>query len=232
MAESWDDADRNRGPNRRPRRGRVISLQRMGLSTHKQGMTGDQRSDSELLARLPRQPELMGVLYKRHAPTVFRYLARRAGPPAAEDLVSEVFIAALSTSSRVVAHDSGSSLPWLYGIALNVLRTHFRRQPPAASVAGDLGMDWDAVDDRLDALAERMRLRTALDGLADSDRELLLLVAWEGLTPAEAATALGISQVAARSRLHRARKRAMKAFALEASSAPELVTTARVQEKP
>jgi DNA-directed RNA polymerase specialized sigma24 family protein len=51
------------------------------------------------------------VLYKRHAPTVFRYLARRAGPPAAEDLVSEVFIAALTASSRVVAHDSGSALP-------------------------------------------------------------------------------------------------------------------------
>ena len=42
-------------------------------------MTGDQRSDSELLASLPRQPELMGVLYERHAPAVFRYLARRAG---------------------------------------------------------------------------------------------------------------------------------------------------------
>ena len=76
--------------------------------------------------------------------------------------------------------------------------------PPAAGVAQDLGMDWDAVDDRLDALAERGRLRTALDGLAHSDRELVLLVAWEGLTPAEAAAALGISQVAARSRLHRA----------------------------
>jgi RNA polymerase sigma-70 factor (ECF subfamily) len=106
----------------------------MGLSTHKQGMTGDQRSDSELLARLPRQPELMGVLYKRHAPTVFRYLARRAGPPAAEDLVSEVFIAALSASSRVVAHDSGSALPWLYGIAMNVLRRHFQKtRPPTLS---------------------------------------------------------------------------------------------------
>jgi RNA polymerase sigma-70 factor, ECF subfamily len=49
-------------------------------------MTGDPRSDGELIAGLPRQPELMGVLYERHAPAVFRYLARRAGPPAAEDL--------------------------------------------------------------------------------------------------------------------------------------------------
>jgi RNA polymerase sigma-70 factor (ECF subfamily) len=156
-------------------------------------MTGDSRSDRELLVGLSRQRELMGVLYERHARVVFRYLARRAGPSAAEDLVSEVFVTALSASPRVVAHDSGSALPWLYGIALNVLRAHFRRQPPRAGVARDLGMDWDAVDDRLDALAERGRLRTALDGLADCDRELLLLVAWEGLTSAEAAAVLGIS---------------------------------------
>src|SRR5580693_10559059 len=101
-------------------------------------MTGDQRSDSELLASLPRQPELMGVLYERHAPAVFRYLARRAGPAAAEDLLSEVFIAALSASRRVVAHDSGSALPWLYGIALNVLRNHFRRQQGTGDVTRDL----------------------------------------------------------------------------------------------
>jgi RNA polymerase sigma factor (sigma-70 family) len=196
-------------------------------------MTGDARSDSELLAGLPRQPELMGVLYERHARAVFRYLARRAGPAAAEDLLSEVFITALSASSRVVVHDSGSALPWLYGIALNVLRAHFRRQPPAACVARDLGMDWDAVDDRLDALAERGRLRAALDGLADSDRELLLLVAWEGLTPAEAGAALGITQVAARSRLHRARKRAMKALQefRATPGVPELVNTLYAQEK-
>jgi RNA polymerase sigma-70 factor (ECF subfamily) len=152
-------------------------------------MTGDPRSDGELIAGLPGQPELMGVLYERHAPAVFRYLARRAGPPAAEDLLSEVFIAALSASSRVMAHDSGSALPWLYGIGLNVLRRHFRQQP-APGVARDFGMDWDAVDDRLDAWAERGRLRAALAVLTDSDRELLLLIGWEGLSQAEAAAAL------------------------------------------
>jgi RNA polymerase sigma factor (sigma-70 family) len=191
-------------------------------------MRGDSCSDSELLADLPHQPELMGVLYERHALAVFRYLARRAGPPAAEDLLSEVFIAALSASSRVVAHHSGSALPWLYGIALNVLRRHFRQQRPGQNLARDLGMDWDAVDDRLDAWAERGRLRQALAGLSESDRELLLLVAWEGLTHTEAAAALGISPVAARSRLHRARMRALKALRKLRGSVPgrpEEVTT-------
>lgn len=175
-------------------------------------MTGDSRSDSELLAGLPRQPELMGVLYERHAPAVFRYLARRAGPPAAEDLLSEVFIAALSASQRVTAHDSGSALPWLYGIALNVLRGHFRQHRVTPGMTLDFGMDWDAVDERIDAWARRGHLRAALAVLSESDRELLLLVGWEGLTQNEAATALGISPGAARVRLHRARRRALKAL--------------------
>jgi RNA polymerase sigma-70 factor, ECF subfamily len=195
-------------------------------------MTGDPRSDGELIAGLPRQPELMGVLYERHAPAVFRYLARRTGPPAAEDLLSEVFIAALSASSRVVAHDSGSALPWLYGIGLNVLRRHFRQQQPTPGVTRDFGMDWDAVDDRLDAWAERGRLRAALAVLTDSDRELLLLVGWEGLSQAEAATALGISQGAARVRLHRARKRALSALEKLGPGGPDThVTTLYAKEQ-
>jgi len=175
-------------------------------------MTGDQRSDGELLARLPRQPELMGTLYERHAPAVFRYLARRAGPAPAEDLLSEVFIAALDARKRVVAHRSGSALPWLYGIAINVLRHYFRHRQPIWAVEPNQVVDWDAVDARLDAEAQRRQLRVALCSLSEPDRELLLLVAWEGLTSSEAAEALGISKVAARSRLHRARHRALQAL--------------------
>jgi len=198
-------------------------------------MTGDPRSDRELIDGLPRQPELMGVLYERHAPTVFRYLARRAGPLAAEDLLSEVFIATLSASSRVAAHDSGSALPWLYGIALNVLRGSLRQRRLTQGVTSDFGMDWDAVDERIDAWAERGRLRAALAVLSDADRELLLLMGWEGLSQAEAATALGISHGAARVRLHRARKRALKALQQLPDSGPTGagpdVTTLYAREK-
>ena len=109
---------------------------------------------------------------------MFRYLARRAGPAAAEDLLSEVFIAALDARKRVVAHHSGSALPWLYGIAMNVLRRYFRHSQPTWAAEPDQGMDWHAVDARLDAEAQRRRLRTALCTLSEPDRELLLLVAW------------------------------------------------------
>jgi RNA polymerase sigma factor (sigma-70 family) len=193
-------------------------------------MTGDQRSDSELLAGLPRQPELMGVVYERHAPAVFRYLGRRAGPAAADDLLSEVFVAALDARKRVIAHHSGSALPWLYGIAMNVLRRHFRHSQPTWAVEPGQCVDWDAVDARLDAEAQRRQLRIALCSLSEPDRELLLLVAWEGLTSTEAAEVLGVSKVAARSRLHRARHRALQALHGDAGL-PVLTTPASREEE-
>jgi RNA polymerase sigma factor (sigma-70 family) len=196
-------------------------------------VTGHQRPDSEILASLPGQPDSMGVLYERHARAVYRYLARRAGPSAAEDLLSEVFVAALDGRTRVVAHDSGSALPWLYGIAMNVLRRHFRQGAAQWVAAEDPGMDWDAVDARLDAEAKRGQLRSILSVLSERDRELLLLVAWEGLTPAEASDVVGIGKVAARSRLHRARRRALQALARSAPDKPAVeVTTATCKEMP
>jgi RNA polymerase sigma factor (sigma-70 family) len=197
-------------------------MQRSSRSWHKRDVTDDERSDGVLLAELRDRPELIGELYERHAPAVFRFLARRAGPSAAEDLLSEVFVAALSSRGRVVAHDSGSALPWLYGIAANVLRHHFRSAQPVNAVAADAGMDWDAVAARLDAQAQHGQLRSALSVLSPPDRDLLLLVAWEELSPREAAQALGISQAAARSRLHRARKRALRALRSSTCPATEL----------
>jgi RNA polymerase sigma-70 factor (ECF subfamily) len=54
---------------------------------------------------------------------------------------------------------------------------------------------------------ERSAFLEALAGLGDADRELLMLIGWEELTPTQAARALGISPLAARTRLHRARRR-------------------------
>ncbi len=100
--------------------------------------------------------------------------------------------------------------PWLYGIARNVLREHWRRvggaecgDPLARLTASD--DPWPEVDARIDAASQLPGLRRALARLAAGDREVLLLVTWEGLTPAEAAVALGIPAGTARSRLHRAR---------------------------
>ena len=85
----------------------------------------------------------------------------------------------------------GSALPWLYGIAGNVLRHHLRDTRAGGTAAHGAGMDWDAVAARLDAQARRGELRAALSVLSPAERDLLLLVAWEELTPAEAARAAG-----------------------------------------
>ena len=187
-------------------------LQRCALSRHSPDVSTEQPSDSHLLALARTDPALLGVLYERHADSVFRYLARRVGHQPAEDLLGEVFVAAVSARMRVVPHASGSALPWLYGIAGNVVRAHLRGNRPTAIQLDGFVTDWDAVDDRLDAAAQRSALQAALTLLSAVDRELLLLVAWEGLTPAQAGAALALTPTAARSRLHRARGRAQAAL--------------------
>ncbi|MEN0129919.1 MAG: sigma-70 family RNA polymerase sigma factor [Brevundimonas sp.] len=171
-------------------------------------MNIDDLPDDELLRRLPLHPDAMGPLFERHARSVHRFLGRRVGPHEAEDLLSEVFAAAVSARARVTPHESGSALPWLYGIARNVVRTHLRRRPGVVPAAADDEMDWSAVDARIDAEGRRAELRAVLGSLSPDERAVLLLVAWDGLTPSESATALGITPEAARTRLSRARRRA------------------------
>ncbi|GAA3810700.1 RNA polymerase sigma factor [Cellulomonas soli] len=171
-------------------------------------MNPDTPSDDELLLRLPLHPEAMGPLFERHSGAVHRFLSRRVGAQAAEDLLAEVFVAAVSARVRVRPHASGSALPWLYGIARNVIRAHLRSRPRPAGWPVDDDIDWAAVDERIDALGRRDELRRVLAVLTADEREVLLLVAWNGLTPAESAALLGITAEAARSRLARARRRA------------------------
>lgn len=70
-------------------------------------------------------------------------------------------------------------------------------------------IDWAAAADRAVGMA--------LASMPEADREILTLVAWEGLSPAEVATVLGCSGAAARVRLYRARQRFARA--LEAGEA-------------
>jgi RNA polymerase sigma-70 factor (ECF subfamily) len=147
-------------------------------------------------------------LFWRHGPAVHSYLSRRAGRQLADDLLEEVWVRAFRSRDR---YDDRLPAPaWLYGIARNVLLGYFRSQhsnPAGGTDRRHLGEPdpWDAVDDRLDARRTVAGLSDALSALADEDREVLFLVAWEQLSPAEAAVVLDIPQGTARSRLYRAR---------------------------
>jgi RNA polymerase sigma-70 factor (ECF subfamily) len=182
-------------------------------------MTSDASTDAELIERSQSgEPEAFVPVIERHEIAVHGYLARRAGRQAADDLLAEVWARAFAGRFRYrLGHaDAG---PWLYGIARNVLASYWqassRTGAPAPANAGACPPEdpWDDVIDRIDSAASSRALMSALKALPPAEREVLLLVAWEQLSPAEAAIALGIPQGTARSRLHRARAAVRMALA-------------------
>jgi RNA polymerase sigma factor (sigma-70 family) len=177
-------------------------------------------TDAELIEQAQRTPERFTAVFDRHYRHIYAYAARRLGADLAEDVASETFLVAFDRRSR---YDParGDARPWLYGIASNLIARHARAESRryrafARAETVDLvaGHD-DAVAGRLDALAVRGRLAAALERLPEPVREVLLLVAWAGLSQQEAAAALDIPAGTARSRLHRARQEMRAALGAE-----------------
>ena len=164
-------------------------------------------TDGTLIERSCRgRPDAFVEVVSRHEIAVHAFLARRAGPQAAADLLGEVWLRAFAGRG---GYDPAypDARPWLYGIARNVLRAHWRAartddQAPLTEASTD---PWDDVAGRLDSAARIQALLPAVRALPPDERDVLLLVAWEQLTPAQAATVLGVPPGTARSRLHRAR---------------------------
>jgi RNA polymerase sigma-70 factor, ECF subfamily len=180
-------------------------------------VTVEADTDGTLIERSCRgRPDAFVEVVRRHEFAVHGFLARRAGPQAAGDLLSEVWLRAFAGRGGYdPAHPDAR--PWLYGIARNVLRAHWRNRYARDTQVGspeDACDPWDAVVDRVDAAARARTLVGALRALPPAEREVLLLVAWEQLTPAQAAAVLGVRPGTARSRLHRARAALRLALAL------------------
>jgi RNA polymerase sigma factor (sigma-70 family) len=151
------------------------------------------------------RPDAFVEVVQRHEVAVHGFLARRAGHQIADDLLGEVWVRAFAGRGGYhPRHDDAR--PWLYGIARNVLRAYWRARQDTDHTAADEAVDpWDDIVDRLDSAAQAQVLVSALRALPAAERDVLLLVAWEQLTPAEAAVVLGVPQGTVRSRLHRAR---------------------------
>lgn len=164
-------------------------------------------SDSDLIARsLAGDGEAFVEMIGRHEVAIGRYLARRVGPETAEDLLGEVWVAAF-TSRASYDPAYADARPWLYTVALNLVRRHWRSLPPEdlmpdlTDVTGQWN-PWPAVETRMDT---RTALNAALTSLKPEEREVLTLVAGEDLSAADAARVLGIPAGSARRLLHQAR---------------------------
>ena len=146
------------------------------------------------------------LLVGRYQRPVYAYLARRVGPPLAEDLLAEVWIAAFRGRASFDPRFESAG-PWLFTIARNVLRAHWeQRHQPMGVTADALSDPWPEVDERLAAADIAETLRVAVRALPAEQREVLLLVAWEDLTPSEVAIVLDLPPGTVRSHLHRARR--------------------------
>ncbi|MGI5493716.1 RNA polymerase sigma factor [Microtetraspora malaysiensis] len=167
-------------------------------------------SDAALIERSWRDPEDFALLFDRHAGHIHRYVARRLGDDTADDVVSETFLAAFR-QRRDYDTARPEALPWLYGITTNFIRRHQRAELHRYKAYSKMGVLPDADDaaeqalERASAHAVRRPLAQALASLKSRDRDVLLLVAWAGLTYEEVANALSIPIGTVRSRLNRAR---------------------------
>jgi RNA polymerase sigma-70 factor, ECF subfamily len=148
--------------------------------------------------------------FRLHFPPVYRFIARRVGPALAEDVAAETF--ATAYRRRASFDPARASLrSWLYGIAANLVRNHWRAEQHLLALDARLVPETDvpdgteATDRRVVAALLAPRLAAALGQLTSDQREVLLLYAWAELSPEEIAAALGIAPGTARSRLSRAR---------------------------
>jgi RNA polymerase sigma factor (sigma-70 family) len=159
-------------------------------------------------------------LYRAYARDVLAYaLPRAAGPENAADVVAETFLVAWRRIGDVPAGEEGRL--WLYGTARRVLANQRRGERRRDRLSLRLGVELAAAVALPPAPGrEGAALLDALAKLGEEDREVLLLAGWEELRSPQIARVLGISAVAARVRLHRARRRLRAELAAEGEVAP------------
>jgi len=143
-----------------------------------------------------------------HYPELRRYVMRRLGDGrGAEDVLAETFAIAWRRRDQMPE----PPLPWLFGICHKVLANHRRSAKRRTRLLIRLASTRvERGRDPAEILAERSEIGRAFSELSDSQREVLRLIAWEGLSAADAASVLGCSPAAFRVRLHRARSELAK----------------------
>ena len=179
-------------------------------------------SDAAAIRASLSNPHAFGAVFDRHYDSVYRFVRRRVGETLADDVASETFVRAFDARERYDTRRP-NALPWLLGIAVNLLSHHYRSEERRLRAYAKTGVDaeWDATDAadaRLDATATRRRLAAALAALRPDERDVLLLHAWGDLDYAGIAEALAVPTGTVRSRLSRARERVRQLLTTEPDS--------------
>jgi RNA polymerase sigma-70 factor (ECF subfamily) len=162
------------------------------------------------------------ALYAEHYRRVLGYVLRRAPADVAADVVADVFLVAWRRLERV----PDEPLPWLLAVARKTLANERRGGYRRAALLDALEEPRRHVEMTVDP--ELQSLADAVDRLGETDRELLKLIAWDGLTRLEAARVLGISHAACRVRLHRLRRRLAAELGTESASRATLSSVGRL----
>lgn len=165
---------------------------------------------------------------------LYRFLRRRVGAAVAEELAEAAFATAFANWERL--DPARPVRPWLYGIAANLLRHHWRDEQRMLRACARSGVDpmlaeEDEAVARIGAGVQRRALAAALAGLRPRDREILLLHAWAELSDSEIAAALSLPVGTVKSRLHRTRERLRNRLTVDGQSAVKTVSSpAREQQ--
>jgi RNA polymerase sigma-70 factor (ECF subfamily) len=172
----------------------------------------DSATDSDLLRACERDPKPFELLFERHAAPMRAWLASRVGDVAiANDLLAETFAQAWRSRRRFSGKEPGAGTAWLYGIARNLLRQHYKRGRVETSARRRLGMvisaphedDLDAVLERVDADALRIPIESALRALPAGQRRAIDERVVRGLDYRELADELHLNTDNARARVSR-----------------------------
>jgi RNA polymerase sigma-70 factor (ECF subfamily) len=177
-------------------------------------MTRDPSTDADLLAAVP-DPDAVRALYERHVDAIFHFAVRRCrNPEDVADLVSTVFLEMLSAAASYDRR-RGEVRVWLFGVAARCLADQRRADHRRTELVARLGTVPELRGDeheRVEAMLDAARLapaaeRALAEQLTEAEQDIFLLVAHDGLRVADAARSLGLTPVAGRMRLARARRK-------------------------
>jgi RNA polymerase sigma-70 factor (ECF subfamily) len=169
------------------------------------------------MVRMTRERPAFERMFRAHHAAVYRYVLRRVERPAVDDVVGETFLVAWRRYEEL----AGEPLPWLLGIARRVCANHLRGRARRAALRARLAAE-PARATTADARLVDGAVLAALASLRDEDREAILLIAWDGLDNRQAAKVLGCGVGAFAVRLHRARRRLVRA--LDAATSEQALT--------